>query len=162
MLKSKKVGDTYQNVYFSNLKILSTTRHNTITEIKLDNIDSALRDIQAEVCDPDSPAPEVELEQLEPSLPEEELVEEEEEPTQDRTPLPILMSIQYHDVDNMVAAVEGFLRDYRDVDGQVIESVQTCHHCLSTEMQHAGHIAEISHWRKSLMAKLNLHTRAHF
>jgi hypothetical protein len=166
MLQSKRVGDSYQNVYLSNLKILSTTRHNTITDIKLCNIDTVLREIEACNVGTDAaegaptPAEEVFL----PSTASEP-VAEPEQPPHELGPapphVPVLMSIQYHDVDHLTGAVEGFLRDYRDVDGRIMESVQTCKHCLSTEVQHAGHIADISHWRKTLMSKLNLPTSSH-
>jgi hypothetical protein len=162
MLKSKRVGDSYQNVYLSNLKILSTTRHNTITDIKLCNIDTALREIEACKVGTDSaeevPAP---AEEVLPPSPVAAPELPQYEPGPPPPHIPILMSIQYHDVDHLTGAVEGFLRDYRDVDGRIIESVQTCKHCLSTEVQHAGHIADISHWRKTLMSKLNLPTSSH-
>ena len=162
MLKSRRTEDTYQNVYLSNLKILSTTRHNTITSLKLFNIDSALRDIQGmedgeEQSEEVSAADKKQPEELPPA---EELDEQPHESPQ-RLLIPILMSIQYHDTSNMISAVEGFLRDYRDVDGNPLESEHTCPHCNSTEVQHASHIAEISHWRKSLMSKLNLKTSAY-
>jgi hypothetical protein len=70
------------------------------------------------------------------------------------------MSVQYHNEESLTSAVEGFLRDYRDINGDTLEKVVTCQHCASTEVQHSGQIAEISHWRTSLMTKLNLRTRA--
>lgn len=163
MLKSKRIADNYENVYLSNLKILSTTRHTSVTDITLHAIDAVLQDIESQKVVP--PPPEVVCATVEeqPQQPLAECDHAEDEPlsTPPPPPIPILMAIQYHDIDHLTGAVEGFLRDYRDVDGKTIESTQTCKHCLSTEVQHSEHIAEISHWRKTLMHKLNLPTSAY-
>ncbi len=158
MLKSHKTADSYKNVYLSNLKLISTTRHSAITDKSLWTIDTVLRDIEAEnVSEQEVPR-------------EDERVEtavntSEPEPTVPDTPrekypvVPILMSVQYQNEESLTSAVEGFLGDYRGTNGETLEKVVTCEHCASTEVQHSGQIAEISHWRTSLMTKLNLHTR---
>jgi hypothetical protein len=159
MLKSQKTADSYKNVYLSNLKLISTTRHCAITDKRLWTIDSVLRDIEAEqvpeegvLCEDKPTETSVDSPEPEPTVPD--------APRETYPTVPILMSVQYQNEESLTSAVEGFLRDYRDSNGGTLEKVVTCEHCASTEVQHSGQIAEISHWRTSLMTKLNLRTRS--
>lgn len=163
MLKSKKVGDQYRNVNLSNLKLLSTTR-NTCTGIsdrQLRYIDDTLRDIEALNCgdekDPE-PEPQAVDESIEPVVDNVPFVKEEKANTQEE--IPILMSIQYNNYQDVVGAVEGFLKQSQQTYHPDFVSESVCKICSTVEVTHADKLAQLSAWRKNFMMQLNLKTVA--
>ena len=163
MLKSNETSDDYRNVYFSNLKILSTTRHDSITDGRLEAIDSVFRDIAKSNTDQAHPC----LTEMTPNISTSHNTQDAEvsyscednpevSPQQLHRDIPILLTIQYTNSDTLIGAVEGFLRE----NEETVDHIHACQHCASTEVKHLGQIAEISQWRRSLMMQLNLRTKS--
>ena len=163
MLKSKKAGDQYRNVNLSNLKLLSTTRNRCtgISDRQLRYIDDTIRDIEALNCgDEKDPEPEVQVvdELTEPVAENEPFVEEEQMDSQEE--IPIVMSIQYNNYQDVMGAVEGFLKQsHRSYHPDYVPE-SACKICSTVEITHADKLAQLSAWRKNFMAQLNLKTVA--
>jgi hypothetical protein len=183
MLKSSHAADSYLNVNLSNLKLLSTTRHDAKIEKRLLDIDEVLRDIEGNGLDNAIAGIEESEEQKEqPVEPPTNLNVGKRKPNPPASGegVPILLSIQHNNFHEIVGAVETFLMDYKIVHTDVpgingIQSIHgldsvdsslpvcqrdcSCAHCSSLEIKHAEQIADISTWRKSLMSSLKLKTK---
>ncbi len=163
MLKSDKIGDHYRNVNLSNLKLLSTTRNTcaSLADRHLRYIDETIRDIEALNCGDDTVSEEVETFEEVVEQPK-ELKEKEycDTPSSNVPEIPILLSIQYNNYQDVVGAVEGFLKDRQQAYHPGFVPMNACRVCQTVEMTHAEKLAELSVWRTTVMAQLNLKTTA--
>jgi hypothetical protein len=165
MLKSKSSKDHYGNVNLSNLKILSTSRSAVIQSDALYNVDAAIREIESAQCDLDNFIP-IETIPGRPSDNESTVADTKNETPVEVLPsepkVPVLLSIQYTDINDATVAIESFLTDYHEKLNKLEEqnAFSSCSHCESTEIAHSDKIALINTWRKSTMLNLGLKTTA--
>ncbi|KAJ1422988.1 hypothetical protein B484DRAFT_452081 [Ochromonadaceae sp. CCMP2298] len=166
MLRSSLARDDYLNVNLSNLKLLSTTRHEAKIEKRLRDIDEVLRDIEGSGLDNAIARIEEseEQQQEQPIEPAPSNVGQRKPnpPASGENTVPILLSIQHNNFRDIVGAVETFLTDYTSIHSVTDMGSSeecSCHHCSSTEIKHAEKLADISTWRKSLMTSLKLKTK---
>lgn len=84
----------------------------------------------------------------------------EEEQTNNEEEIPIIMSIQYNNYQDVIGAVEGFLKQsHRSYHPDFVPE-SACRVCSTVEITHADKLAQLSAWRKNFMAQLNLKTVA--
>lgn len=166
MLKSNRTGDSRSNTNLRNLKLLSSSRHGSITDSRMEFIDDVLREIDAEhVESTEDKNIEVPFSK-EIDVSDQIVVNDANDDCNTTTEtiqneLPVLMAIQYNNISDIIGAVEGFLNSNRQIYEDQGTNMIVCPQCESTEMKHSEQIAEISKWRKSFMSSLNLKTVTH-